>query len=316
MRFLSAIRAWFFVAVVAVVGDGAGSGSVLAAEDLASLWAGVVALDSGPGQVPGSEAEAKRIYGKHVAVQEAALRRYLERAPEGDSRRFEARLRLARVLTIRAEIEGRPQWQEESAKILDALDAEGSKEQRAEVAFTRITQWMRRNRFPDASRRQELLGAVREFQNNFVGDRRMGRLLLEVATRFDREPEVKRELLEAASRTELDASLRRRLEDDRLRLRTLGSALDLRFKDFGGREFRMEQKRGVPVVVLYFSEGSLPSMEAMRRVNEGLRGFPEVVRVGVSLDLEGTCVERIRQGRGEGWVICWDGRGWQSMFAR
>ena len=297
------------ICIVSISGEGR------AQEDLASLWNSVVALDAGPKQVPRTPEEAKSIYAKHVELQERSLRRFLGVAGN-DSRVFEARLRLARALTIRAELEGRTEFQNESSALLDALESQGSREQRAEVAFTRISQWMRRNRFPDASQRSELLAAVREFRDSFPADRRLARLLVEVATRFDREPTVKAELLGAAARINQDPGLRKRISDDQTRLDILGKPLPLRFQDLNGRPFRMEDCRGKRVVVLYFSESSAPSLEAWKRVNEALKAYPEVVRVGISLDEDRVAMERARKVFGERWIIGWDGRGWLSSLAR
>lgn len=297
------------------VGVMSGVSVCVAAEDLSVLWSAVVALDSGPGQIPKTADEAKVLYGKHVAHQEAALRRFLEVCGQ-DSRLFEAKMRLARVLTIRAEIEGKPELQAESETLLDGLDSAGSRDQKAEVAFTRISQWMRRNRFPSATQRQELLAATREFRGNYPADRRLARLLVEVATRFDREPEVKRNLLEGAIRANPDADLKKRIADDQARLDLLGKVLPLRFTDLNGRQFRLEDYRGKPAVVIYFSAGSSPSLEAWRTLNECLQKYPNVQRVGVSLDEDRVAMERVRKVYGENWVIAWEGRGWLGSLAR
>ena len=287
-----------------------------AGEEIEAAWKRVLALEAGPSQGPRSVGEAREIFARHVALQEASLRRFLEVCAPEDSRRFEARIRLARALTIRAELESKPEWQEESAKILDALDAEGGREQKAEVAFTRISQWMRRNRFPSTVQRQELLAAVREFWKSYPFDRRLAGLLVEVATQFDLEVAVKRELLEGAAKLNQDPDLRRRIEDDRARLELFGKALALRFQDLNGRNFRTEQVRGRPVVVLYFSSASPPSLEGWRMLNTVLSKHPRVVRVGVSLDEDRVALERVLKVLGEGWIIGWDGRGWLSPLAR
>ena len=286
------------------------------AQDVVALWNAVVALDAGPGQFPRTQEEAREMYLKHVILQESAVRRFLEAAGASDTHTFEAQMRLARVLTIRAELEGKPEIQAESAKLLDTLEANGSREQKAEVGFTRISQWMRRNRFPDAVQRQELLSAVREFRDKFPSDRRVARLLVEVATRFDREPTVKGELLELAARATQDSELKKRIADDQARLALLGKPLVLRFTDLNGRQFRMEDYRSRPVVVLYFAADSQPSLEAWKSVGETLRKFPEVIRVGISLDEDRVAMERVRKVLGENWVIAWDGRGWMSSLAR
>ncbi len=299
-----------------VVGFGFASFPLIGAEDIGGLWKGVLALDAGPSQPPRSVEEAKGVFSKHTAAQESALRRFLESATQDDPRRFEAQIRLARVLTIRAELESKPEWQEESARILDGLDGRGSREQRAEVAFTRISQWMRRNRFANREQRQELLAAVREFRQNYPADRRLALLLVEVATRFDCEPQVKGELLAAASRANQDPGLRKRIEDDQARLELYGKPLVLRFQDLNGRNFRLEDLKGRPAVVFYFAANSLPALEAWVRLNQALAGYPEMVRVGISLDEDRVQMESVRKQFGDGWTIAWEGRGWLSALAR
>jgi len=299
-----------------VGGVGFASFPLIGAEDIGGLWKGVLALDAGPSQPPRSVEEAKGVFSKHTAAQEAALRRFLESATQDDPRRFEAQIRLARVLTIRAELESKPEWQEESARILDGLDGRGSREQRAEVAFTRISQWMRRNRFANREQRQELLAAVREFRQNYPADRRLALLLVEVATRFDCEPQVKGELLAAASRANQDPGLRKRIEDDQARLELYGKPLVLRFQDLNGRNFRLEDLKGRPAVVFYFAANSLPALEAWVRLNQALAGYPEMVRVGISLDEDRVQMESVRKQFGDGWTIAWEGRGWLSALAR
>jgi hypothetical protein len=292
--------------------NGAGVGG----DEVEGAWKRVLALDAGPARGQGPLNEAREIFSRHVALQEQVLRRFLEVCPPEDGRRFEARIRLARALTIRAELDSKLEFQEESGRILDALDAEGTRQQKAEVAFTRISQWMRRNRFPSPEQRQELLAAVREFWKSYSFDRRLPGLLVEVATRFDRDLRVKRELLEGASKLNQDPELRRRIEDDWARLELAGKALPLRFQDLNGRNFRLEDLRGRPVVVLYFSASAPPSLEGWRVLNEVLAKYPKVARVGVSLDEDRVALERVLKRFGDGWIIGWDGRGWLSPLAR
>jgi hypothetical protein len=285
-------------------------------EDADAFWKQVMGLDAGPAQTPRSVGEARELFSRHLEKQEGVLRRFLGATGKEDPRGFEAQIRLARVLTMRAEMESKPEWQLESAKILDGLDAGGTREQKAEVGFTRISQWMRRHRFPTVEQRGELLAAVREFWKAYPFDRRLAGLLVEVATRFDRDLAVKEELLSGAARLNQDPELRRRIEDDRARMELFGKALPLRFQDLNGRNFRMEEVRGRSVVVLYFSAGSPPSLEGWRKLNGILAQYPGWVRVGVSLDEDRVAMERVRRELGEGWIIAWDGRGWMSPLAR
>ena len=88
------------------------------------------------------------------------------------------------------------------------------------------------------------------------------------------------------------------------------------FSDIGGRPFKMEQYRGRPLLLLYFSEGSPPSLSAWRTLNEKLAGYPDVARVAVSLDESRASLERAKQGLSAGWTVGWDGLGWGSPLAR
>jgi hypothetical protein len=303
------------LALVSGLADADGASPPPAANPEAeAAWREVQRLESGPGAEP--KGDPKETYGRHVLAQEKALRRFLELAGEGGDRRFDARFRLARVLALRAEIEANNSLQEESDAILEAIEKGASSVQQSHIAFTRIAQWMRRNRFPSPEQRRELLGAAREFRDRYPNDIRAARLLVEVATQFDREPDVKRGILSDALRLTKDPELTQRIADETRKLGLLGKALELSFSDVGGRPFRLDQMRGRPVVLLYFSEASPPSLAAWRTLNEGLAGYPDVGRVAVSLDGTRASMDRARQGLGTGWTIGWDGLGWGSPLAR
>src|SRR5688572_20873276 len=67
-------------------------------------WEDIVALDAGPKETPRNALEGRRIAAEHFGKQEKALRAFLKQYP-GDERRVEARLRLARVLQLRADVQ-------------------------------------------------------------------------------------------------------------------------------------------------------------------------------------------------------------------
>ncbi len=69
-----------------------------------------------------AQGDPKETYGRHVAAQERALRRFLELAGGANGLLFEARFRLARVLAMRAELEAINVLQEESDALLDSLE--------------------------------------------------------------------------------------------------------------------------------------------------------------------------------------------------
>jgi hypothetical protein len=279
-----------------------------------AAWKEVQRLETGPPSV--AKGDPKETYARHVEAQEKALRRFLELAGKESGLLFEARFRLARVLALRAELEANAVLQEESDALLDSLEKGGTHAQQSHIAFTRISQWMRRNRFPNAEQRRELLAAAKEFRERYPHDIRAARLLVEVATQFDREPEVKRGILSDAGRLTKDPELTQRIGDEMRKLGLLGKKLEMSFSDIGGRPFKLEQYRGRPLVLLYFSEGSPPSLSAWRSLNEVLGGQPTVARVAVSLDESRGSLERARQGLSAGWTVGWDGLGWGSPLAR
>jgi len=96
---------------------GAGALAGTAEED----WQAVVGLDAGPGGKPDSAESAGTMVINHLAKQETALRNFLA-AHADDSHAFEAQLRLARLLQIRADFEGDDKLRAESRRILDNLE--------------------------------------------------------------------------------------------------------------------------------------------------------------------------------------------------
>jgi hypothetical protein len=291
------------------------SRSTCAAEpDAAALWKEVLALDSGP-ERSGSEPSPVEVFARHLKRQEAALRRFLELSDPGKNR-FEAELRLARVLALRAEQEVNADLQKQAAELLDRLEQNATREQQAHVAFTRICQWMRQNRSPDSEKRADLLAAVREFRERFAFDPRTPSLLVEVATRFDREPNIKESLLSDARSLARDPKLKLRIADDLMRLSLLGRELKLSFSEPGGRVFSLEKHRGQPVLIFFFSSDSASSLVVWRKLNAILAGYPRIRKLALSLDETRLGMDRVRQELGGGWIFGWEAGGWKSPLAR
>ena len=116
--------------------------SLRASNDAAADWRGIVELDAGPKTRPTSQTEARSAAVGHVAKQEKALRGFL--AEHGsDEHAFEAKLRLARVLQLRAGLEENEGLRKEAKKILDDLAGTAPSDKRVEVDFARIAFQMR-----------------------------------------------------------------------------------------------------------------------------------------------------------------------------
>ncbi len=293
----------------------ASAGRGATATDQASAWKEILALDAGPKREGLKDAASSEVFLRHLALQENALRKFLE-MPEIGDKAFEAEFRLARVLAIRAELEMNDALHAQAQAMLDALEPRANSEQKAHIAFTRIAQWMRRYRFPDKTQRQDLLAAVREFRARFPEDPRSARLLVEVATRFDREPDLKSSLLSDAKNLATDPSLKQRIADDFARLSLLGKQLKLSFSDIAGRPIQLERRRGTPVVILFFAEHSPSSFSVWTKLNSALKKHPNVGRIALSVDESRAAMERARKDVSSGWIVGWEEGGWKSPLAR
>jgi hypothetical protein len=286
-----------------------------------NAWQEVLRLDEGPKEpAPASGAnpsgvKVKERFVVHLEAQEKALRAFLDFSPQGD-RLFEAKFRLARVLALRGEIENNPALQKQAAELLSALDSTATPEQKAHIAFTRITLTMRIQRFPTKEQRDNLLANTRAFHDHFPSDPRTAQLLTEVATRFDGSPTVKTSILEEALQLTKDPQLSLRIKDDLKRTSLLGKQIRFSIGKTGGGRLLIETLQGNPVVLLYFSEESIPSLVAWESINEGLREHPNVKRVAVSLDKKIANLAMLAKEYGSQWTICWDGQGWNSPIAR
>ena len=285
------------------------------AADAASAWKEILALDVGPKRDGLKDAASTEVYLRHLILQEGALRKFME-LPDIGEKAFEAEFRLARVLAIRAELEMNNELYAQAQALLDALEPRATPEQKSHIAFTRITQWMRRYRFPDKTQRLDLLAAVREFRTRFPEDPRSARLLVEVATRFDREPELKSSLLSDAKNLAADSGLRQRIADDFSRLSLLGKQLKLSFFDIAGRPIQLESRRGSPVVILFFAEHSPSSFSVWTKLNAALEKYPKVGRIALSVDESRAAMERARKDLSAGWTVGWEEGGWKSPLAR
>lgn len=280
-------------------------------------WSALTALDAGPQRKPAEPADVRTIAIEHLARQEHAARVFLREHP-GDSRSVEAKLRLARTLQLKADVQdARIASPEIDALIAEAERAAGP-EQRADVRFARISYTMRRWRTPTVQQRQHLFDLAKGFQGSFPDDRRLASLLTEVATRFDLEPKRKRTLLVDAHLLARDEELKARIADDLKRLDLLGEPIALRFAPPDGDAVDVADYRGKVVVLVFFAAWSQPAIEAIETIEKALPKWPaeDVQLFGVSLDSKIEPLEALARQHKITWPVVCDGRGWESPIVR
>jgi peroxiredoxin len=287
------------------------------AADVETDWKTITALDAGPQQQPKSAEEARTLILVHLTKQERALRSFIETYPK-DARVFEAKLRLARLLQIRGDLDESEALRAEGKRMLDALEKTATPAQRVEIDFSKITRLMRNMRQATPARREELLTAARKFYADYPTDRRVAALLTEVSTLFDSQPKIKEDLLLDAKPLATDEELKSRIADDLKRVRLLGQEVPLSFTSVQGKEIRLADFHGQPVLIVFFAGFSSPSLAAMTTVQKAVAELPKgsVQVIGVCLDEKRDMLDAVMKGRAMTWPVAFDGKGWESPLVR
>lgn len=287
------------------------------AADPAADWQAILALDAGPPGQARNVDEARTAALRHLAAQEQALRAFVKNHPR-DAHTFEARLRLARLLEIRGGFEGSEKARVEARVLLAELEKIATPEQRVEIDFAKVTRLMRGAQRAPEDRRNEILSAARKFHSSHPGDRRVPRLLAEVATLFDHQPRVKISLLNDASALATDAGLKQRIADDLRRLDLLGQPVPLSFTSLQGKPVQLEDFRGQPVLIVFFADFSQPSTDALARLQRVVAEAPKnsVAAIGVSLDAKREELAALMTRTGLNWPVAFDGKSWEGELVR
>ena len=298
------------------------------AGDAGTDWKAITDLDAGPREKPPTEEGARLMIHAHLVRQEKALRAFLGAHPE-DARIFEARLRLARALQIRGDFENSDKVRAEGHRLLDDLEKSATPAQRVELDFAKVTRLMRNLREVTPARREEVRAAARKFQEAHPADRRLAALLAEVATLFDAQPKVKEALLADAQPLAQDAELKARIADDLKRaatvagstaprVRLLGEVVPLSFTSVQGRDIKLADLRGRPVLIVFFAGASQPSVGAIANVQNTLTELPpsSVHVLGVSLDDKREALDAVLKTRALTWPVAFDGKSWESPLVR
>ncbi len=287
------------------------------AADADQDWQAILALDAGPQEQPNSADAASRMVLSHLNRQEKALRSFAAEHPQ-DSRVFEARLRLARLLQIRADFEGTDKPRAESRSILEQLEKTATPEQRPELEFARVARMMRSLSPGNTTQREEVLKAARQFQAAYPADRRLPALLAEIATLFDNQPSKKEDLLQDALPLATDEDLKARIMDDLKRVRFVGQEVPLHFTALEGKEVKIDDLFGKPTFVIFFANFSPPSITALDRLQQEIATLPKgSVRVfGVCLDQRREVAAGLVKGHNITWPVACDGKSWQGPLVR
>ncbi len=287
-------------------------GSAAMAGDAGKEWAQVLALDAGPAAQPKTQEEALQLSLAHLGRQEKALRAFLS-AHADAVQIVEARLRLARLLNMRADLkmEAAPA---ESPRLLDEADKTATTAaQRAEVDFARLAQGMRawRGKRPPMNERRVLFEAMRKFETAHPEDRRVAAVMVEVSALFESEPRTMEALLREANKLTRDPALKARITDDLKRLGFFEKVLPLRFTALDGTRYDARESRGKVVVILFFATWSMPAKTAFMELQRLAVGS-DVVFVVVGLDKERATLEAFLKEAKSSARVAWDGKGWES----
>ena len=288
------------------------------AADADTDWKRLTALDAGPGKEPAVPQDALKIALDHLDVQEAALRSFLKEHP-GDSHVFPAKLRLARLLGMRAELKDQIEPDEADRLFKEAEELAKTPQDRADLDFMRLSQIMRRSqgKRPTAEARAEILAGVRRFQKQHAKDPRIASLLIETSTLYEGAVQTKEALLREAGKLTNNPGLKAQIADDLKRVNSLGRALPLQFTGIDGKKYDVRTWRGKPVVLLFFATSSAPARDAFVQLQEELAPFGDSVTLaGVSLDQKREDVVRFLDERKRVMPVAWDGKGWNGQIVQ
>jgi hypothetical protein len=280
-------------------------------------WDALVALDAGPARAGKDAAGARTVALAHLDKQESALRGFIARYPE-NPRAWEARLRLARLLQLRANLSGDDKTLPEAIRLLDDLEKTATAEQRPEIDFARVTHFMRSLRNPARAEREKLLSLAQRFQTEHPTDRRVGALLAEVATLYETQPATMRKLLTDARALATDQTLIAQINDDLKRVGLVGETVPLRFTTVQGTLFDLQQCRGSVVLVVFFAVWSAESVTALDRIRVATSKLSRssVRIIGISLDARREPLVALINARNLTWPVAFDGKGWESPIVR
>ncbi len=272
-----------------------------------------------PAQSFQSRGKARFAVLGRLAEQESALLRFRARYPE-DPRCFDAGLRLASVLAVQSDLMPDPARFEQAMALLQKMRRRPglSVELQADVGFAALSLQMRRIQRRDEATREWLSRDLARLKKAFPTDRRLPRLIVEVASFYDAKPRQKSAMLYEALRLTSEPALKMRISDDLKRLDLLGRPLSLEFLSMRGAPVSIADFEGIVVVVYFFANWSPPSVAGLEDLAEVMRKFSnkKVRAIGISLDQSEAEAKVALSTAGLQVPVYFDGRSWESPLVR
>ena len=291
---------------------------ILASSD--SDWKAIGEMDSGPKRRPSSREDALLIARAHLAAQRNLIEDFLRKYPD-DAHRFDAKLRQASILATQGNMDAASGQINEALSILTALDnnPDVPADRKADVGFRRVSLYLQTLRGREAVMREDIVKSARSFVSKYPGDRRGPRLLVEVSTICDGDPELKRQLLQQARALSKEEALNHRIADDLGRLALLDKPLNLKFKTIQGGTFDTAAHKGDVIIVLFWSAESPHCLLWLTNFRKNISLLPNTsVQVAtISLDSRRDVVaKRMTEFGMDSWPTNYEGSGWENSIAR
>ena len=101
-------------------------------------------------------------------------------------------------------------------------------------------------------------------------------------------------------------------------MRLLGEVVPLSFTSVQGRDIKLADLRGRPVLIVFCAGASQPSVGAIANVQNTLTELPpsSVHVLGVSLDEKREALDAVLKTRALTWPVAFDGKSWESPLVR
>lgn len=285
-----------------------------------SAWQRILALDSGPGEIPRTPEQARLYASNHLLTQKNALDAFVNRYP-GDPRVPEARLRLASILATEGRMEENSSKIREAFGVLQSIEKNpsASPKVKSDAAFRMASIRMQNAPGGPEAGYKYVVKAATDFVRAYPDDRRGPRLLVEAGTVCDSDPDTKRKLLDEARKRTSEEDLLRRIDDDLKRLSLIGKPVEIKLRTLSGQSLDLSDYRGKPVLLIFWAAESPQSLFWLRdfaRMWQTFRKKADFAIVTVNLDSDPAEARERAALLGTGWPVGYEPGGWDAPTAR